>query len=69
MSLHFGNSAGGQFCGCCCSYSAESFNTASSSGRDHTAPGGLGGDCCASCANGDAANMNANLVTAINRTN
>ena len=35
MSLHYGYSGGGGTCGCCCSYSAESYNTALSYGYSH----------------------------------
>lgn len=36
MSLHYGYSGGGGTCGCCCSYSAESYNTALSYGTATT---------------------------------
>ena len=62
MSLHYGYSGGGT-CGCCCSYSAESYNTALSYGYSHYD----WGDCGASCADGNSANMNANVATAISR--
>ena len=63
MSLHYGYSGGGGTCGCCCSYSAESYNTAFSYGYSHYD----WGDCGASCAEGNSANMNANVATAISR--
>lgn len=45
MSLHYGNHGGGGNCGCCCSYQAESYNTANQYGSNHDA---TGGDCGAS---------------------
>lgn len=63
MSLHYGYSGGGSTCGCCCSYSAESYNTALSYGYSHYDCG----DCGASCTDGNSANMNANVATAISR--
>lgn len=65
MSLHRGNHGGGGNCGCCCSYQAESYNTANQYGSNHDA---TGGDCGASCVDGNSANMNANLATAISRS-
>lgn len=63
MSLHYGYSGGGGTCGCCCSYSAESYNKALSYGYSHYD----WGDCGASCTDGNSANMNANVATAISR--
>lgn len=63
MSLHYGYSGGGGTCGCCCSYSAESYNTALSYGYSHYDWGDWG----ASCTDGNSANMNANVATAISR--
>ena len=63
--IRMSNHGGGGNCGCCCSYQAESFNTAGQYGLNNNA---TGGDCGASCINGNSANMNANLATAISRT-
>lgn len=38
MSLHYGNHGGGGNCGCCCSYQAESYNTANQYGRTMMQP-------------------------------
>ena len=63
MSLHYGYSGGGGTCGCCCSYSAESYNTALSYVYIHD----YFCDCFSRCADFNAANMNANVATAISR--
>lgn len=63
--LGYGNiNGGGGNCGCCCGYQAESFTTAQNSGRGdiHSA-----GSCCGSCQNGNSANLNANVATAVSR--
>lgn len=64
MSLHYGYSGGGGTCGCAAAIlPGELAISALSYGYSHYD----WGDCGASCTDGNSANMNANVATAISR--